>query len=203
MAKDKNKNHSKCGCENEHCKCDENCKCGCQDGKECSCNEHCDCGCECGCESDDNCDCGCDCHDDQMQEAYNYLELAQRIKAEFDNYRKRTQEEASKARENGIAEAVEKLLPIVDSLENAKKQVKDENFLKAIDVIDSQLQKCFESLNVKRIDALNKPFDPNFHNAILQGEEKDKESDIVLEVFQEGFTLNGKVIRHSAVKVNK
>ncbi|MBQ0017562.1 MAG: nucleotide exchange factor GrpE [Clostridiales bacterium] len=159
-------------------------------------NHKCECDENCECDCDDECECGC--HDE-----VNYLEMAQRIQAEFDNYRKRTVESEKQARQKGIIDAVEKILPVIDSIENAKRQVSDEVFKKSIDLINVQLYQCLENLGVKKIDALNKPFNPNFHNAIMTGEDKNFEQDIVLEVFQDGFMLNDKVIRHSVVKVNK
>ena len=119
-----------CNCHDE-CSCGSNCNCGeeCNCGDDCKCDENCDCGCQdgkpCTCE-----ECSCKEHDDNMQEAYNYLEMAQRIQAEFDNYRKRTQRAEIDAKENGICFAVEKFLPVIDSIDNAKRQVKDENFKK-------------------------------------------------------------------------
>lgn len=193
---------SKCSCEHEehacHCGEHEDCCCGhsCNCGNhEHTCNhEHCEC-------EDDDCDC-CS-HDDNMQEAYNYLELAQRVQAEFENYRKRTQSAEKEARQKGIIEAVEKLLPVVDSVDIAKKQVTDENLLNALEIINKQIFQSLESLGVKKIEALGKTFDPNFHNAIMTGEDAEKQPDIVLEEYQQGFTLNDKVIRYSVVKVNK
>lgn len=130
-----------------------------------------------------------------------YLEMAQRLQAEFDNYRKRNQDAQFLARQDGIAYAVETLLPVVDSINSAKKQIKDESFLKSIELLYGQTLSCFEKLGVKKIEALGKPFDPTLHNAIMIAD--GGEPDVVLEVFQEGFELNGKVVRHSVVKVSK
>jgi len=132
-----------------------------------------------------------------------YLNLAQRVQAEFDNYRKRTRESETEARERGIKYAVENLLPIMDTIQNAKTMLKDEASLKSVQVIENQVLKCFDNIGVHKIDALNQPFDPNLHNAILTGDDSNYPSDTVLEVYQEGFKLNDKVIRHSVVKVNK
>ena len=130
-----------------------------------------------------------------------YLEMAQRIQAEFDNYRRRNQDAQFSARQDGVAFAVETLLPVVDSINSAKKQIKDESFLKSIELLYGQTLACFEKLGVKKIEALGKTFDPTLHNAIMI--EDGGEPDVVLEEFQEGFELNGKVIRHSVVKVSK
>lgn len=203
------------------CDCGENCSCN-HDSEHTCCGKHEHCNCEkdnhqCNCEHNhnkDECQCDgkchsqedeCDCckNDDNLQEAYNYLELAQRVQAEFENYRKRTQNAEKEARQKGIMEAVEKLLPVVDSVDIAKKQVADQTLLNALEIINKQIFQSLESLGVKKIEALGKPFNPNYHNAIMTGEDSEKEADIVLEEYQQGFTLGDKVIRYSVVKVNK
>lgn len=184
--KSSNKKHSK-----EKCHCNDNCECGdnCTCDSENKCNENCCCG--------ENCDCQKDEHN------LNFLEMAQRIQAEFDNYRKRTANTEKEARKKGVCDAIEKFLPVIDSLDNAKRQVNDENFKKALDLVNNQLMQSLTSLGVERIDALGQMFDPNLHNAIMAGADETKPDEIILEEFQAGFKLDGKVIRHSVVKVNK
>lgn len=194
-----------CECEKENvCDCHEDSSCD----NQCTCEEHCNCdeSCDCGCQENDTCECekcSCDEHDDNMQEAYNYLEMAQRVQAEFDNYRKRTQKLEMEAKENGICLAVEKFLPVIDSIDSAKRQVKDENFQKALDLINNQLMQSLASLKVEKIDAVGKEFNPHLHNAIMTGNDSTKKDDEVLEEFQAGFKLGDKVVRHSVVRVNK
>lgn len=159
----------------------------------------CNCEKECDCDGDCVCDGTCECNDKSQQ----FLEMAQRIQAEFDNYRRRNADVICKARENGTIDAVEKLLPIVDSLESAKKQVQDDNFKKAIDLIYMQVIQAFKNLNVEKIDALNAEFDPKYHNAVLVDNKENVASNIITEELQAGFKIGDKIIRHSAVKVNK
>lgn len=133
-----------------------------------------------------------------------YLELAQRIKAEFENYKRRNADVVSSSFSNGIATTIEKLLPAIDSFNQAKANITDEAMLKGLDLIYSQLMKAFESIGVKKIEAVGQPFDPNYHNAVLVGKDEEKEDNIVLEEYQAGFILkNDRVIRHSTVKINK
>ena len=203
MKKHENEQHCKenkkheCHCE-ETCECEKDCDCGCNE-------ESCDCGCNCGCECDCKCDCecDCDCNCKKSQEAAKYLELAQRVQAEFENYKRRTQTIERDAKERGIVLAVEKLLPVIDSVDNAKKQIKDENIIKALDLINNQIMQSLHGLGVERIEAVGKEFNPNLHNAIMTGSEEGKKEDEIIEEFQAGFKLNEKVIRHSVVKVNK
>lgn len=133
-----------------------------------------------------------------------YLELAQRIKAEFENYKRRNADVVSSSFSNGIATTIEKLLPAIDSFNQAKASITDEAMLKGLDLIYSQLMKAFESIGVKKIESVGQPFDPNYHNAVLVGKDEEKDDNIVLEEYQAGFILkNERVIRHSTVKINK
>ncbi|MBQ9791834.1 MAG: nucleotide exchange factor GrpE [Clostridia bacterium] len=133
-----------------------------------------------------------------------YLELAQRIKAEFENYKRRNADVVSSSFSNGIATTIEKLLPAIDSFNQAKANIADEAMIKGLDLIYSQLMKAFESIGVKKIEAVGQPFDPNYHNAVLVGKDEEKEDNIVIEEYQAGFILkNDRVIRHSTVKINK
>ena len=133
-----------------------------------------------------------------------YLEMAQRIKAEFENYKRRNADVVSQSFDNGLATAVEKLLPAIDSFNQAKSSITDESMLKGLDLIYSQIMKGFESMGVKKIEAVGKPFDPKYHNAVLVGNDPEQENDIVLDEYQAGFILkNDKVIRHSTVRINK
>jgi molecular chaperone GrpE len=133
-----------------------------------------------------------------------YLELAQRIKAEFDNYKKRNAEVVTQSFENGVCHTVEKLLPAIDSFKQAKDSITDENTIKGLDLVLNLILNAFKELGITKIEALGKPFNPNYHNAVLVGNEQDKPNDIVLDEYQEGFILkDDRVIRHSVVRINK
>ena len=133
-----------------------------------------------------------------------YLELAQRLKAEFENYKKRNAEVVLQSFDNGVAHTVEKLLPAIDSFKQAKNSILDENVLKGLDLVLSQILNAFSELGVTKIDAVGKEFDPNFHNAVMVDNNSELEDNIVVDEFQEGFILkNQRVIRHSVVKINK
>lgn len=159
------------------------------------------------------CDKHCDCHSKhekhdsfaQIQsKEQEYLELAQRLKAEFENYKKRNAEVVTQSFDNGVSHTVSKLLPAIDSFKQAKSSITDENTLKGLDLVLNQILGAFEELGVTKIKAEGEIFDPNFHNAVLVGNEPDKPDGIILQEFQEGFILkNDRVIRHSVVKINK
>ena len=193
--KDELKKHS-CGC-GDNCTCGDDCNCNEEHrcNPDCTCNieQKCNCDNDCGC--DDNCSCG-------SKEA-EYLELAQRIKAEFDNYKRRNMEVASRSYNNGVASTITSLLPAIDSFKQAKSNIKDEDTLKGIDMIEGLMLKAFNDLGVEKIDCVGKDFDPNFHNAVLTGQDSSKADGVILEEYQEGFKMGDRVIRHSVVKINK
>ena len=132
-----------------------------------------------------------------------YLELAQRIKAEFENYKKRNAEIAEQSKISGIISVITKLLPALDGFQKAKEIIKDEDVLNGVIMIENQINKVLEDLGIKKIEAVGKEFDPNFHNAVLADNDANYPDNIVLEELQTGFMLNDKVIRYSVVKVNR
>ena len=133
-----------------------------------------------------------------------YLELAQRIKAEFENYKKRNAELSIQSFDNGVVHTVEKLLPAMDSFKQAKASITDENVIKGLDLVLNQILTAFEQMGVTKIECEGKMFDPNYHNAVLTGQDESKEDNAILNEFQEGFIFkNERVIRHSVVQINK
>jgi len=133
-----------------------------------------------------------------------YLEIAQRLKAEFENYKKRNAELSAQSFENGVVHTVEKLLPAMDSFKQARASIQDENTLKGVDLVYNQIMKAFDELGVSKIDAMGQQFNPNLHNAVLAGNNPDKADNEIISEFQEGFIMkNDRVIRHSVVQINK
>ncbi len=126
-----------------------------------------------------------------------------RLFAEFDNFRKRTSKEKTEAYGDATAKTISELLPAIDNFDRAlDTPCSDENFKKGIEMIFNQMNDILTKIGVTEIDALNKPFDPNLHNAIKQVENEELESDTVCEVFQKGYKLGDRIIRHSMVSVN-
>ena len=156
----------------------------------CGCGEHCECE-----KHEHECQCG--------NKESEYLELAQRIKAEFENYKRRNAEISNQSFNNGIATAVTKLLPCIDAFNQAKTNIIDEKTLQGLEMVLSGMLNAFSELGVKQIEALGKEFNPNLHNAVLTGADENVADNIILEEYQQGFILGDKVIRHSVVKINK
>lgn len=137
------------------------------------------------------------------KEAEEYKNLLQRIQADFENYKKRNKELSSKMYCQGVTDAIVTVFPVIDSLELARNTYSDDKQKEGIDLVIKQFMKAFESLGVKEIDALNKDFNPDYHEAVLKGSSESGESGKVLEVYRKGYIYNERVIRHSMVKVSE
>ena len=128
-----------------------------------------------------------------------------RAMAEFDNFRKRTEKEKNAMFEVGAKSVIEKILPVVDNFERGLKALPDEEkespFAEGMDKIYKQLLKTLDELEVKPIEAVGQPFDPNFHNAVMHVEDEEAGENMVVEEFQKGYLYRDSVVRHSMVKV--
>ena len=125
--------------------------------------------------------------------------------AEFDNFRKRTEKEKSQMYEIGAKDIIEKILPVVDNFERGLDAVKEEDkedpFVQGMEKVYKHLLTTLEGIEVKPIEAVGQPFDPNFHNAVMHVEDENFGENIVAEEFQKGYTYRDSVVRHSMVKV--
>ena len=124
-----------------------------------------------------------------------------RLMAEFENYKRRTQKEKDAAFEYATANTAASMLPILDTLElSLSQEIKDaEKFKTGVELVVKQFADTLEKLNIKEIE--NKIFDPELHNAVMRDEESEAESGAIVEVFQKGYKISDRVIRHSMVKV--
>ena len=133
--------------------------------------------------------------------AEKYLDMARRLQADFDNYRKRTERDNAEFRKYACSSIIKDLLTVVDDLDRALGYVKEENdFVTGIRGVRANLMKVLEANGLQEIPAEGK-FNPDFHEALCAVE--GDEDDMIAEVFQKGYTLNGKVIRYTKVKVTK
>ena len=124
-----------------------------------------------------------------------------RLMADFQNFRKRTDKEKADVYSYANEKIMGDLLTVMDNFERALEHDADENFKEGIEMIFKQLQDALEKSGLAEIPALGEDFDPNVHNAVMAEETEDYESGKVSGVMQKGYTLNGKVIRPSMVKV--
>ena len=125
--------------------------------------------------------------------------------AEFDNFRKRTETEKSQMYEVGAKDIIEKILPVVDNFERGLDAVpeekKEDPFIQGMEKVYKQFLTVLESMDVKPIEAVGNPFDPNFHNAVMHVEDENFGENEVAEEFQKGYMYRDSVVRHSMVKV--
>lgn len=129
-----------------------------------------------------------------------------RLQADFENYKKRTQKEKSEIYAFAMESLMTKLLPVIDNLERAECAADGENmdnYQAGVQMVFKELMNVLNSEGLTEIDALGKPFDPNFHHGVAVGEDAGKADQEVLEVFQKGYTFKDKVIRAAMVKVNQ
>lgn len=128
-----------------------------------------------------------------------------RNRAEFENFRKRTEREKAQMYEIGAGSIVEKILPVIDNFERGLAAVPEDESLKAFkdgfDMIYKQLITTLDEIGVKPIEAVNNQFDPEYHNAVMHIDDDSFDENVVVEEFQKGYTYHDRVIRHSMVKV--
>ena len=126
-----------------------------------------------------------------------------RLAAEYENYRKRTSAEKLGIYNDATAKAVEQLLPVADSLTMAQQSMKDapEEFKKGFELVSAQLATSLEKLKVEPFCEVGDDFDPNLHNAVAKIESEDFEENKISAVFQKGYKLGDKIIRHAMVQV--
>ena len=128
----------------------------------------------------------------------NYLRLA----AEYDNFRKRTQKEKETTYLDAKADTIGKFLPVFDNLQRALAQeTADEAYKKGVEMIMTGLTEIMSGLGVTVFGQVGEAFDPNYHNAVMHKDDEAFEESTICEVFQTGFKVGEKVIRHAMVVV--
>ena len=195
------------------CHGEENCKCG----DECKCGQECDCENDCNCNSEHKCNkqpCQenteenqeCDCEQQgclHEQKSEEYLNLARQIQADFENFRRHAIEDIKQAKIAGQASVIEAFLPCLDTFKEAKKSISDENVLKGVEMIEQKIIDTLAEIGVQKIETVGEKYNPHVHNVIAVVNVADKENDVIVDEYQAGYVLNGKVIRYSKVIVNK
>ncbi|MRG86648.1 nucleotide exchange factor GrpE [Salinibacillus xinjiangensis] len=130
-----------------------------------------------------------------------------RAQADFDNYKRRSKKERENDLKYKSQDVVTEILPVLDNFERAlKTAVEDEgvkSFVDGVNMVYNQLVTALEKAGVEEIEADGKPFDPQFHQAVMQESDEEKESNTVTEVLQKGYLLKDRVIRPAMVKVNQ
>ncbi|MBQ6382684.1 MAG: nucleotide exchange factor GrpE [Clostridia bacterium] len=133
-----------------------------------------------------------------------YLAMAQRVQADFENFRKRNESVRADAYADGRKDVAAMMLPVLDNLERAVEAAagsQDEAMKSGMELVLKQMQDAYGKLDVTPINRLGEKFDPNLENAILQGVPEDGEPGTVCQVLQKGYKIGEKVLRHAMVKV--
>lgn len=130
-----------------------------------------------------------------------------RLYAEFENFKRRKNQEIETNNIYKSQKVITEMLPSLDNLERAL-QVESDNeevksLLKGVEMVHEGLLNVLKTEGVEVVETENVQFDPNFHHAVMQGEESDKESGVILDTFQKGYKLKDRVIRPAMVKVNQ
>ncbi|OXM86129.1 nucleotide exchange factor GrpE [Paenibacillus rigui] len=140
------------------------------------------------------------------QQADEHYQRLLRAQADFDNFRRRTRQEKEEFAKYASLKVVEQLLPVVDNFERALAAGKDSNdydaLLKGVDMIFRQLDQVLAAEGLKPMEAVGQPFNPEYHQAIMQVESDEHEEGIVVEELQKGYLLKDKVLRPAMVKVS-
>jgi molecular chaperone GrpE len=136
------------------------------------------------------------------RKAQEYLALAQRTQADFENYRKRMARENAQAVDRGVAKLARELLPALDHLDIALKAAEGhEDVVKGFAIVRDEFVAALAKAGIQAFSPAGEPFDPNEHEAMAQQPSEDAESGTVIEVYQSGYRLNGSVLRPARVVV--
>ncbi|HET57822.1 MAG TPA: nucleotide exchange factor GrpE [Deltaproteobacteria bacterium] len=145
--------------------------------------------------------------EEARKEAADNYDKYVRLAADFDNYKKRTQKDRADLLNYGNETIIKDVLPIVDSLERAIDHSANagdfETFVTGLNLILDQLRNTLEKHGVKSIEAVGEDFDPNYHEAMLLVEGDEENDNKVIEEFEKGYLLNGRLLRPSKVSVAK
>lgn len=128
--------------------------------------------------------------------------LVNRMQADFDNYRKRMNEGNKKLKEDGMCAVLEKIIPELDVLKQAIQTITDEKVAEGVKMIYRRMVDVLTSFGVEEIPALGQQFDPNLHNAVMQTKTTDPSKvNMIVEVYNKGYRLGDRILRHSIVRV--
>lgn len=135
-----------------------------------------------------------------VAEAASSKNVAMRLQADFDNYRKRNASLAEEMRALGKSMVIEKMLTVLDNCDLARKYISDESALTGFNMMERQILDALESFGLKEIEAEGRDFDANTMSAVEREKAEGNEGKVT-QVLAKGYTLNGKVLRPASVKV--
>lgn len=126
-----------------------------------------------------------------------------RVLAEYDNFRKRSANEKNAVYNNAVSDTVQAILPIADNIERALAQenASAEDLRKGVEMIEAEIISVFEKLNIRATGEVGETFDPNLHNAVAHIDDEALGENVISAVYQKGYLLGDKVVRHAMVQV--
>ncbi len=137
------------------------------------------------------------------EELTKQKELLLRTAAEYDNYRKRTEREKLSIYSDATSAAVTEFLPVADNLERAleQKECSAEDLRKGVEMVESQLKSALNKLGVTAMGEIGEIFNPDLHNAVSHVDDENAGENTITQVFQKGYKIDEKVVRHAMVQV--
>ena len=157
---------------------------------------------------------GCTLTQEEMDQVKKHIEelqkqldetvaLLQRNQADFDNYRRRNATVRADSYEEGKRDAITALLPILDDFDRvAESETKDEAWADGVKLVHRKLTETLQKQGLTEVET-DGPFDPNLHNAVMMEAAVGAEKGTILQVFQKGYRVKDKIVRHSMVKVSE
>jgi molecular chaperone GrpE len=140
---------------------------------------------------------------DKLQEdKEDAIRQAQRLQAEFENYRKRNASISAESRDDGVRDAVKQMLPVLDNLERALQSAPEDPFAQGVRNIAKQFTDALAKVGAEEITAEGE-FDPAVHEAVMKDSVEGVKSGHITGVLQKGYKVKGKIVRYAMVKVNE
>lgn len=144
--------------------------------------------------------------EEKSKKSDEYFGALQRMAAEFDNYKKRTAREREALCSDVAGDVVLAFLPVVDNLERALQaantgEEEGKSIREGVEMVYRQMKEVMKKLDVEEVKSVGENFDPQIHNAVMHVEDESVGENMVVEEFQKGYTVKGRVVRHSMVKV--
>ena len=132
-----------------------------------------------------------------------YLAMAQRAQADYQNFKRRNSATRTEAYDDGVRETISAMLPVIDNLERAiaAAESEDSALVSGVQMTLRQMMEALTRMGLEEVPALGEKFDPDIHNAVMRAPEGEGEPGMVLEVFQKGYRVKGRMIRYAMVKI--
>ena len=132
-----------------------------------------------------------------------YLAMAQRAQADYQNFKRRNSATRTEAYDDGVRETIAAMLPVIDNLERAIAAAESEDgaLVSGVQMTLRQMMEALTRMGLEEVPALGEKFDPDIHNAVMRAPEGEGEPGQVLEVFQKGYRVKGRMIRYAMVKI--